>query len=432
MRILLIGKFPPIEGGVSVKTFEFCLDALQRGHEVHFLTNSNEVENEYRQQFLNHDTTFMDSLLSGAAFHLYQTTPLDGYSQIPRSDCFFSKLFGIGSSILEHEDIDIIIGWYFEPYGLVASVLASLYSKPFILIHAGSDLGRLSRHPDLHHAYNWMVNNSTSFLTKPRSRELLVSTFPQISNTKKLRNRPGVPLPKYFTEKAPKLDINEYVDNADELFSGINDDELKRSLLSLNQKRFHPIGLTLGMYGKVGRRKGTFALLESLSTLASDGVEFSFIGLFGGKESILKEAIEIIEGNVMLAKRTWILPFVPPWRIPSYLNLCDITCFLENRFPISIHGPGIPFEVLTFGSCLVCSKEIADKSFIRANLIDRKTFVEITDPEDTEELPRRLNELLSNEHLVRSIAARGNRIAHHFNQELRKSPSLCEILEDLV
>ena len=43
MRICAIGKFPPIQGGVSMRTYWTAHGLAAYGHEVHVVTNAKEV-----------------------------------------------------------------------------------------------------------------------------------------------------------------------------------------------------------------------------------------------------------------------------------------------------------------------------------------------------------------------------------------------------
>ena len=44
MRICIIGKFPPIQGGVSTRTYWTAHQLAARGHEVHVVTNANRYQ----------------------------------------------------------------------------------------------------------------------------------------------------------------------------------------------------------------------------------------------------------------------------------------------------------------------------------------------------------------------------------------------------
>ena len=48
MKICILGKYPPIEGGVSTQTYWLARGLAQRGHHVHVITNADEVEDMFR------------------------------------------------------------------------------------------------------------------------------------------------------------------------------------------------------------------------------------------------------------------------------------------------------------------------------------------------------------------------------------------------
>ena len=48
MRICIIGKYPPIQGGVSTRTYLAAHALAQRGHEVHVVTNAKEAVPPFR------------------------------------------------------------------------------------------------------------------------------------------------------------------------------------------------------------------------------------------------------------------------------------------------------------------------------------------------------------------------------------------------
>ncbi|MBA7662612.1 hypothetical protein ES703_70641 [subsurface metagenome] len=49
MKICMIGKYPPIEGGVSTRTYWLARALGEQGVEVHIVTNAQEVEEEYKE-----------------------------------------------------------------------------------------------------------------------------------------------------------------------------------------------------------------------------------------------------------------------------------------------------------------------------------------------------------------------------------------------
>src|SRR3954452_5003490 len=48
LRICVIGKYPPIQGGVSMRTYRTAQALAPRGHAVHVVTNAKEVAPPFR------------------------------------------------------------------------------------------------------------------------------------------------------------------------------------------------------------------------------------------------------------------------------------------------------------------------------------------------------------------------------------------------
>lgn len=137
-----------------------------------------------------------------------------------------------------------------------------------------------------------------------------------------------------------------------------------------------------------------------------------------GYPEVLQRYYEAILASPALAARSWILPPVGPWRVPSFLRRCDAVCFLERDFPIPFHGPLIPREVLASGACLVCSAQIAAQPFYRGNLVDDRNAVIIVDPRDHAALASRLGMLIGNRDHTWAIGRQGQLLARFWDEEL--------------
>lgn len=51
MRICIVGKYPPIEGGVSARVYWLAKALGERGHKIHIISNALEIESEYKEIF---------------------------------------------------------------------------------------------------------------------------------------------------------------------------------------------------------------------------------------------------------------------------------------------------------------------------------------------------------------------------------------------
>jgi glycosyltransferase involved in cell wall biosynthesis len=398
MRLAIIGKFPPIEGGVSAQTYWTALDLAQRGHEVHVVTNASEVESGFREFVFGPDSSKLLGRHLTTRLHVHATSPLRDHAFVPWANPYASKLLGVALSVIEQYDCDLIFGWYFEPYGVVAAQAGKIFSKPVVVRHAGSDIGRLAKHVDLRKTYKWMLGQVQAVLSTGRStsvREALISVG---VSEKRLRVLPITALPSQFSEQGEPIDLDDLLPRLSQWYDeSAMSAELRERLLGLNGKPFSHHLPTVGVYGKIGDVKGSYCLLEALALLAKKGLEFNFLSVAGARPHELLRYCDWITERTELAQRTWVLPMLAPWRIPSFLRRCNVVCFLEHDFPIAYHTPLVPREVLASGAALVVSREIADKQPFSESLVDDKNVILIPDPRHSTVLADRIETLLLNE-----------------------------------
>jgi hypothetical protein len=161
---------------------------------------------------------------------------------------------------------------------------------------------------------------------------------------------------------------------------------------------------TIGVYGKLSEYKGSYDLVAALSRLKERGGPFNLLVMAGGyqRERFLRAIAE-----ADLTDRTWTLPFLPHWRVPEFLRSLTAACFLERRFPVAIHTPGIPREVLAVGTCLVVSREVADKQAIRSSLRHGENVFVVEEPSDTDELTGTLGRVVDDPEAARAVGKAG-------------------------
>ena len=136
-------------------------------------------------------------------------------------------------------------------------------------------------------------------------------------------------------------------------------------------------------------------------------MEFNFLALTQGRSiEHFKRAVE----NSAVADRTWVLPFIPHWKIPGFIRACTAVCFLERRFPIKIHTPKVQSEILYCGTCLVLSQEIALKQSYYEEISDRENLLLVQDPEDHQELAAALRYAIEDPARARAIGMNGHEL----------------------
>lgn len=367
MRICLLGKYPPIQGGVSARSYWTARWLAARGHEVHVVTNADEVEPGFRIRPLPGDEAWTGEV------RVWSTSPPGpAMRHIPDHNPFVTKLTSLAVTAVEEVGADVIVSFYFEPYAVAGFLAASFTGVPLVTRHAGSDVGRLLRHPQLGPCYERVLRKAALVCGSPVSLEHFAGLG---VSRDRLQLDPGFALPvEVFHPGAPATHLRPGVP-------------------------------TFGIYGKVGPVKGSFDLVAALGRLAAAGRDFRFLALAGGapeQVGLFHEAIRAAG----IEERTDVVPFLAHWRVPGFLRSLTAACFLERDFPID-HNPGIPQEVLAVGVPLVTTVEVARKQPFAPRLVDGVNCVLVNDPRDTDELVAALDRLITDPEGAAGIGARG-------------------------
>lgn len=392
MRICFVGKYPPIEGGVSAQTYWAVRGLAERGHEVFVVTNAAEVEQDFRIKLEASDIALLaPSFPNGGAVRIFEPEQYGRrMSHIPMSNPFVSKLAGLAFRVVRGFDCEVVVGSYFEPYGLAASLAGAWAGTRVLLQHAGSDLDRLMRLPELAAAYQQALLAADGVITRPG----LATRFLGLGvRAEALLMGPPYGMPALFTPDASPLCADDIQRLA-----------FAPPAASRPDRAFDPRLPTIGMYGKPGQTKGTYDLIGALGTLRTAGLDFNLLLLNGSWQQGQVSAAIAKSG---LTDRTWQLPFLPHWRVPSFIRTCTAVCFLERDFPIAIHGPVVAREVLSCGTCLVLSGEIHRKQRNAEQLVDGENIILVPDPKDREVLAKRLRGVIEQPANAAEIGARG-------------------------
>jgi glycosyltransferase involved in cell wall biosynthesis len=401
MRICVIGKYPPIEGGVSARNFWVSRLLAERGHQVCVVTNAPEVEMEFRMHFRDHDRESLEyaNPESGGWVKLFGTPLVSKrHRYIPWANPFVSKLAALACETIREHNCEVIYSYYFEPYAVAAHLAARWTGVPYIVKHAGSDLGRLIQLPDLRTTYQEVVKAADLVATHPSTVDRFLDM--------------GVAEEKLFTElryAVPQSFFHPAAEPMD-IAGLIESFEQPDSSGDLLAKRGVPFDVsipTIGIYGKVGETKGSYDLVRAMGRLAREGLRFNLLAMVHGwsfREAQFRQAV-LEEG---LTAKTWLLPFVPPWHVPSFIRRCTAICFLERDFPISLHAPTVPREVQACGTCLVVSLEVARKQIFRERLMQGVNAIIIRDPRNTDELATHLRSILTTPERAQQIGKAGH------------------------
>jgi len=126
MKILLIGKFPPMQGGIATKTYWLFKELEKKGFDFRSVT----VETE-------------DYSIKGNNYNRSKTTVLKLKKSpwhIPESELIGDRILSIALRIAESFNPDVIETNYLWPFCMPSVMVADILGKPLIIRHAGSDI----------------------------------------------------------------------------------------------------------------------------------------------------------------------------------------------------------------------------------------------------------------------------------------------------
>lgn len=392
--ICFISKYPPIEGGVSSRTYWLLRGLGKRGHRIHLVSNAWEVEAEYREEFEGEDIDqYQPENVS-----VHNTNPFSDPKYIPYSPPYTEKISSLAIETVREHDLDLIDSWYFLPYGVSGFITKTFCSKSLVIRHAGSDMGRLLTSPYLHTILSEVVRSADMIVTYPGNKDTFLGL--------------GVP------EDRLSLDTTASVDPS--VFNPRVEPYELRGVKGTDE------GVPVITYiGKVSAAKGIYELTEALHRIDED---FLLLLVCGGRElNRLKADVE----QKGLGDKTVFLGFKPPWQIPRILKLSTCVVIPERDFPIGSHTPILPREAMATGRCTVLSDEL----FNKRRYLDAKNGIHtlVVDPLNIDEFSKTLVEVIRDPDRAEAVGAEAAKLAEKhedFNGYLLSTEKMYdEILE---
>ena len=394
MNICAIGKYPPIEGVVSAEMYWSARGLAERGHSVFAITNADEVEPVWRIHMTSADYAGPEyAWKSPSGSGSVQVTSTHGSD--PKSEYYIpfitpsvTRLAAIAADIIRARKCSVIYAYYLEPYAVAAHLASSWTGVPYVIKHSGTDLFRLAQSPTLRTTYVEVFKSARRVIASGgvfselvacgAAPEKIVSDMEFGIPTTYFH--PGIsPLP--WAELSPPKTENH-----------ISPFTLRPEL---------PI---LGFYGKLGKKKGSFDLLHAVHRLKQSGLTLQVIALsHGPQENRFRELVR----ELNLTEQVYIGPFLPNWKIPPFIRMCDAVAVLEHGFEITAHAPVTPREIVACAGCLVISAEVAGKQPFRMQMRNGRNIIAVSSPADHEALAVSLQYALEDRFRAAAIGARG-------------------------
>jgi hypothetical protein len=280
---------------------------------------------------------------------------------------------------------------------------------------AGSDAGRLWRHPHFEALYDHVLTSAEAVIATGVVAKRAVARG---VDPARITFDGGISIPdNLFSPNGPTLDLAALRDE-------IGAD---RGLRQLMWGEFSGGKPYFGIYGKLGERKGSFALLAALGRLKRDGIDVGLVALAHGQAED-QSAFRARASRLGLRDRILQIPFLPHWRIPEFLRGSLAVCCLEQDFPIGFHMPIIPREVLLCGACLVGSTEVIRKLPGHERLPHAYGCVAVKDVTDIAALSQQLAAIATDAQPLSVVGARGRAFAIDLQKNIAFPHALDRIL----
>ena len=391
MKICMIAKYPPIEGGISARVYWLARVLGARGHEVHIVTNAQEVEEEYRERIEDKDQDYAPKNV-----HVHSTTGDTNPWHIPFSRAYAERIASLVIEVIEKYEVQLIDSYYILPYGISGFIARSITGKPQILRHAGSDMGKLFVSSSYNTLFKKVFQEADKIITIQPMKEMFLSL--------------GIPESKIGFDEKVSVDTKAF------------NPEVSPFSLSDHVKREIPECPIITFIGKINyywKTKGLADLIEAVKEIKSD---FLLLFVVNGKGLVEFENL-IRESN--LDKRSIFIDFVPPWKIPSIIKLSTCVVVPERDFPIQHHMPILPREVMAVGKCLILSKELYNKQCY-GNLTDGENVL-LIEPKNIEQFRAIIEDVIQNP----DTALRIGQNAYEFSKQIENLKDYIDLTIDL-
>ncbi len=183
-RIVCISKYPPLQGGISAKTYWLAKALRKRGHAIHVVTDREDASEEYRTpseaDCSPHDG-FTHRPTKGIPWHI----PSDRHRAI--------DLLNVALDVIREYGAEIIDTGYLIPYGIVGYLAGLATGVPFVIRHGGSDLAKFLHNGIWSSLLRNAIGAASVVITDPPNLDTLLKLNPH-----SIAIPPYVPDPSVF------------------------------------------------------------------------------------------------------------------------------------------------------------------------------------------------------------------------------------------
>ena len=165
-KIALLGKYPPLEGGIAAKTYWLARGLAAHGHEIHVITNGISAGREYRIRGVDTEPTITPNLW-------IHRIPDEVPWHIPEDNEYALALLDLTINIIREHSIQILDTDYLIPYGIVGYLAKCSTGVRHVIRHGGSDLEKFLKRHVLETLLHEAIAHADKIVTDTHYRDLL-------------------------------------------------------------------------------------------------------------------------------------------------------------------------------------------------------------------------------------------------------------------
>ena len=281
-KIALLSKYPPLEGGISAKTYWLARGLAKRGHSIHVVTHGVLAGQEYQIQGAESPPDTMPNL----SVH----RPLDEIPwHIPEDNEYALALLDTTLNVIREHKIQILDTGYLVPYGIVGHLAKLITGVRYIVRHGGSDLEKFLKKRVLGALLDEAIASADIVITEKGGEKILGAIASNLAYQ-----------PAYVPDES--------------VFRPHVTQQPRWRLATIGKINYH------------WEHKALNSIVDIMVQLAPQ-----FECLIVGQGKGLADFRQSLSPKIS-ASFKW-TPFVPPWQMPNLLNQLDAIFVFESKLP---------------------------------------------------------------------------------------------------
>ncbi len=354
-KIAFLSKFPPIEGGISSKTYWVTRGLAQRGHEIHVITHDIGAGREYSIK------GYSEPPGTDLNIQIHRTHSLPWH--IPEDSEHTLSLIDTAIEVIREHKIQVIDSSYLVPYGIAGYFTKLSTQIPHVIRHGGSDLEKFLKQNNLQSLVNLALSDADAVITNRLHANLFEHLTPNL-----------VFQPPYIPDES--------------VFVPRNNLQTRRRLAIIGKINYHWQHKSLKLIAKI---------MENLVDKFECVIYGQGNGIDSFKESLKQDNLSNFEWS----------PFVVPWEMPGVLSQLDAIFAFESNLPNPVFS-NLVLEAAWMGVGIITDRQDFTDTYrdIFAFNKNQVLVVSPTDPElSAESITRWVKERISSKPDLQPLAS---------------------------